>query len=220
MDHSPGFLKIVNEVRPRIKEVTLEAYVPIAQVPDPTTIWLANNMYWVMRTDGAPLAVASSVRREVAAVDPAVPASFVRSMDQWMAGTLAPRRFNLQLVAAFAAAALLLAMVGVYAVSAAAVAARQREIGIRAALGAGRRQLLRLVLGEGLRLGLIGVVLGLALALPAAQAIASQLYGVTPGDPLSLGVTAALMILVALAASLGPARRALGVDPAETLRAE
>ena len=101
------------------KEVTIEAYVPITQVPDQTTIWLANNMYWVIHTDGAPLAVASTVRREIAAVDPAVPASFVRSMEQWMAGTLAPRRFNLQLVAAFAAAALLLAMVGVYAVSAA-----------------------------------------------------------------------------------------------------
>ena len=80
------------------QEVTIEAYVPIAQVPDQTTIWLANNMYWVVHTDGAPLAVASTVRREIAAVDPAVPASFVRSMDQWMAGTLAPRRFNLQLV--------------------------------------------------------------------------------------------------------------------------
>lgn len=68
------------------KEVTIEAYVPIAQVPDQTTTWLANNMYWVMRTDGAPLALASAVRREIAAVDPAVPASFVRSMDQWWHG--------------------------------------------------------------------------------------------------------------------------------------
>ena len=88
----------------------------MAQVPDPTTIWLANNMYWVVHTDGAPLAAANAVRREIAAVDPGVPASFVRSMDQWMDGTLAPRRFNLQLVEAFAAAALLLAAVGVYAV--------------------------------------------------------------------------------------------------------
>ena len=100
------------------KEATIEVYVPIGQVPDPTTIWLANNMYWVVQTDGAPLAAANAVRREIAAVDPAVPASFVRSMDQWIGGTLAARRFNLQLVGAFAAAALLLAVVGVYAVSA------------------------------------------------------------------------------------------------------
>ena len=85
------------------KEATIEVYVPIAQVPDPTTIWLANNMYWVVHTERTPLAAAKAVRREIAAVDPDVPASFVRSMDQWMGGTLAPRRFNLQLVAAFAA---------------------------------------------------------------------------------------------------------------------
>ena len=164
------------------KEVTIEVYVPIAQVPDQTTIWLANNMYWVMHTDGAPLAVANAVRREIAAVDPAVPASFVRSMDQWMAGTLAPRRFNLQLVAAFAAAALLLAMVGVYAVSAAAVAARRREIGIRAALGASRREVIALVLRNGLAPVLAGLAIGTAIAVLAGDALGGMLFGVTPGD--------------------------------------
>ena len=168
------------------KEVTIEAYVPIAQVPDQTTIWLANNMYWVLHTDGAPLAVASTVRREIAAVDPAVPASFVRSMDQWMAGTLAPRRFNLQLAAAFAAAALLLAMVGVYAVSAAAVAARRREIGIRAALGASRIEVIALVLRTGLAPVLAGLATGAAVAVLASDALGGMLFGVSPGDPFSL----------------------------------
>src|SRR5262249_15051292 len=94
------------------KEATMEVYVPIGQVPDQTTIWLANNMYWVILTTGEPLASAHAVQREIGAVDPTVPASFVRSMDQWLGGTLAPRRFNLQLIGSFSVAALLLAVVG------------------------------------------------------------------------------------------------------------
>jgi putative ABC transport system permease protein len=202
------------------KEVTIEAYVPIAQVPDPTTIWLANNMYWIVQTDGAPLAVASTVRREIAAVDPAVPASFVRSMDQWMAGTLAPRRFNLQLVAAFAAAALLLAMVGVYAVSAAAVAARRREIGIRAALGASRREVIALVLRTGLAPVLAGLATGAAVAVLAGDALGGMLFGVRPGDPVSLVAGAAPLAAAAVLANLVPALRAARVDPIAALRVD
>ena len=202
------------------KEVTIEVYVPIAQVPDPTTIWLANNMYWVVHTDGAPLAAASAVRREIAAVDPAVPASFVRSMDQWMAGTLAPRRFNLQLVAAFAAAALLLAVVGVYAVSASAVAARRREIGIRAALGASRREVIALVLRTGLSPVLAGLATGAAVAVVASDAVGGLLFGVTPGDPFSLAAGAATLAAAAVLANLVPALRAARVDPIVALRVD
>jgi predicted permease len=202
------------------KEVTIEAYVPIAQVPDQTTIWLANNMYWVVHTDGAPLAVASTVRREIAAVDPAVPASFVRSMDQWMAGTLAPRRFNLQLVAAFAAAALLLATVGVYAVSAAAVAARRREIGIRAALGASRREVIALVLRTGLAPVLAGLATGAAVAVLIGNALGGMLVGVSPGDPFSLGAGVATLAVAAVLANLVPALRAARVDPIAALRVD
>jgi putative ABC transport system permease protein len=199
---------------------TSEAYVPIAQVPDQTTIWLANNMYWVVHTDGAPLAVASTVRREIAAVDPAVPASFVRSMDQWMAGTLAPRRFNLQLVAAFAAAALLLATVGVYAVSAAAVAARRREIGIRAALGASRREVIALVLRTGLAPVLAGLATGAAVAVLIGNALGGMLVGVSPGDPFSLGAGVATLAVAAVLANLVPALRAARVDPIAALRVD
>jgi putative ABC transport system permease protein len=164
------------------REATLEVYVPIGQVPDATTIWLANNMYWVVHTTGDPLMSANAVRREIAAIDPTVPASFVRSMDQWLGGTLAARRFNLQVVAAFAGAALLLAIVGVYGVSAAAVTSRTRELGIRAAIA-------------------------------SAHALSAMLFGVEPGDPLSIAAGAATLAAAALLANVVPALRAVRVDP-------
>jgi putative ABC transport system permease protein len=202
------------------REATIEIYVPMAQVPDPTTIWLANNMYWVVHTDGAPLAAANAVRREIAAVDPAVPASFVRSMDQWMDGTLAPRRFNLQLVALFAAAAWLLAAVGVYAVSAFTVTMRTREIGIRIALGASRREVIGLVLRGGLSPVVAALAAGTAIAILAAPIISGLLFGVTPRDLVSLVVTVATLASAALVANVAPALRAANVDPIVALRIE
>jgi putative ABC transport system permease protein len=202
------------------RQTTIEVYVPIAQVPDPTTIWLANNMYWVIETTGAPLAVTNAVRREIAAVDPAVPASFVRTMDQWMGVSTAARRFNLQLVAAFALATLLLATVGVYAVSASAVAMRTREIGIRAALGASKGEVVRLVLQAGLSPVVLGLIAGTAAALLAGPAMASLLFEVTPHDPASLAIVAVTLTTAALVASYVPARRAGKVDPIIALRSE
>ncbi len=202
------------------KETTLEVYVPISQVPEVTTIWLANNMYWVVETDGAPLAATNAVRREIAAVDPGVPASFVRSMEQWMGVSIAPRRFNLTLVTAFAVAALLLAVVGVYATAASAVSMRTREIGIRAALGASRAEVIRLVLRSGLAPVLVGLVVGTAGALFSGRAIAGLLFGVAPHDPASLAIVAITLMTAALAASYLPARRAGKVDPIIALRAE
>jgi putative ABC transport system permease protein len=202
------------------KEATIEVYVPIGQVPDPTTIWLANNMYWVVQTDGAPLAAANAVRREIAAVDPAVPASFVRSMDQWLGGTLASRRFNLQLVGAFAVSALLLAVVGVYAVSAFAVTARTREIGIRSALGASRRDVIGLVLRNGVAPVLGGLVAGTAIAVMLAPGLSGMLFGVTPHDGKSLAISLAALASAALLATLVPARRAARIDPIVALRVE
>jgi putative ABC transport system permease protein len=202
------------------KEATIEVYVPIAQVPDPTTIWLANNMYWVVQTDGAPLAAANAVRREIAAVDPAVPASFVRSMDQWVGATIAARRFNLQLVGAFAAIALVLGVVGVYAVSAFAVTSRTREFGIRAALGASARDVIGLVLWNGMAPALGGVAAGTAIALILAPALSGMLFGVQVHDALSLAMSLAALACAALAANVVPARRAAGIDPIVALRVE
>jgi predicted permease len=202
------------------REAAIEVYVPIAQVPDPTTIWLANNMYWVVQTGSEPLAVAGAVRREIATIDAGVPASFVRSMDQWMGATLAARRFNLQLVSAFAGTALLLAVVGVYAVAAAAVTARTREIGIRAALGASRLEVIGLVLRGSVAPVLGGLALGTAAAVVAGEALAGLLFGVAPGDPASLAVGAGTLAASALLATLVPALRAASVDPIVALRVD
>jgi putative ABC transport system permease protein len=177
-------------------------------------------MYWVVQTDGAPLAAANAVRREIAAVDPAVPASFVRSMDQWLGGTLASRRFNLQLVGAFAASALILAVVGVYAVSAFAVTARTREIGIRSALGASRRDVTGLVLRNGVAPVLGGLAAGTAIAVMLAPGLSGMLFGVTPHDGKSLAISLAALASAALLATLVPARRAARIDPIVALRVE
>jgi putative ABC transport system permease protein len=202
------------------REALIEVYVPISQVPEATTIWLANNMYWVIETAGPPLAAANAVRREIAAVDPGVPASFVRSMDQWVGASVAPRRFNLELVAVFALAALLLAVVGVYSVSASTAAQRTREIGIRTALGASKRQVVGLVLRSGLTPVLLGLIAGTVGVLASGPAMIGFLFGVAPDDPLSLSIVAVTLTTTALAASYVPARRASRADPLVALRAE
>ena len=202
------------------REAVIEVYVPISQVPDPTTLWLANNMYWLVETNGAPLAAANAVRREIAAVDPGVPASFVRSMDQWVGASIATRKFNLELVVMFALSALALAVVGVYSVSASTAALRTREMGIRAALGASKRHVIRLVLRSGLTPVVLGLIAGTAAVLLSGAAIAGLLFGVAPYDPASLLIVAVTLTATALFASYLPARRASHVDPLVALRAE
>jgi len=202
------------------REAALEVYVPIGQVPDPTTIWLANNMYLVVQTDGDPLAMAQAVRHEIGAVDRDVPGSFVRSMDQWMGGTLAARRFNLQLVGAFATAALLLAVVGIYAVAAFAVTTRKREFGIRTALGASRRDVIGLVLRNSASPVLGGLAAGTVIAAIAAPVLSGLLFGVTPRDGTSLAIGLAALAGAALAANIVPARAAVRIDPLVALRVD
>jgi predicted permease len=202
------------------RDATIEVYVPISQVPEGTTIWLANNMYWVIKTGTPPLAAANAARTQIAAVDPGVPASFVRSMDQWVGASVAPRRFALRLVSVFALTGLVLAVAGVYSVTASTTALRTREIGIRAALGASKSEVVRLVLRSGLAPVLLGVIAGTAGLWAAGPAIAGWLFGVAPHDPLSLGFVAVTLTTTALIASYVPARRAAMVDPLVALRTE
>jgi predicted permease len=202
------------------KETAIEVYVPISQVPEATTMWLANNMYWIVKTRTPPLAAANAVRRQIAAVDPGVPASFVRSMEQWVGSSVAPRRFNLQLVAVFALTALSLSVVGVYSVAASTTALRTREIGIRAALGASKRDVVALVLRSGLAPVLFGLMAGTAGVWMTGPALTGSLFGVAPHDPLSLLIVAVTLTATALLASYIPARRAGRLDPLTALRTE
>jgi ABC-type antimicrobial peptide transport system permease subunit len=141
-------------------------------------------------------------------------------MDQWMGGTIAARRFNLQLVSAFTLAALLLAVVGVYALAASVVTMRTREIGIRRALGASNARVAALVLHGGLTPVLLGVVAGTGAALLLGKAAAGLLFGVTPRDPVSVAAAGVVLGLAALIATWVPARRAARIDPIDALRAE
>jgi putative ABC transport system permease protein len=148
---------------------TMDLYVQFAQLPEPSVVWIKNNQFWVMRTAGNPVAVAAAARAALAGADPDVPAAAVRTLEQAIDATLAARRFNASIVALFGYAALALTACGSYAVSAHAVAARSRELGIRAALGASPCGLLGLVL----RTDFAAVVLGLAVGLLGARAVAS-----------------------------------------------
>src|SRR5262249_50407907 len=153
-------------------------------------------------------------------IDSELPIYAVRSMEESMAATVAQRRFAMRLLALFAAAALALSALGIYGVIAYGVSRRTREIGIRMALGARPRDVQGLILGQGLRLILAGVGLGVAGALAITRALSALLYGVSPRDPATFGAIAALLVAVALLATWLPARRAAALDPSAALRSE
>jgi putative ABC transport system permease protein len=197
-----------------------EIYVPIPQVPDATSIWLGNNMYWLVASrDGEP-PLAAAIRHELRAVDAQVPASFIRTMDDWLEASMASRRFNLRLVVFFAVSALVLAAIGVYAVASAAAALRVREMGIRTALGATPLEITRLVLIGGLTPVLCGLAGGIAASLAAGPLLANLLFDTAPRDPgVLLAVVAALGAAGVTAAAI-PAQRAQRINPVVALRME
>ena len=172
----------------------------------------------VVRTSVPPLGVADAVRHAVWEVDADQPVWKIRSLDALVARWLSARQFLLQLVMFFGLSAAALSVVGLYGVVAANVSQRTREMGIRVALGATRGALLRLVLWQGARIGALGIGGGLAAALLFAQGLQGFLYGIDARDPLTFAATGAILLLAALAASLGPARRATRVDAALLLR--
>ena len=188
-------------------------YVPIAQNRErwPFLSFTA----WI---DGDPAAFAPIIRDAIRQADPNQAVTRLRTYDEILAGALAPRRFNTTLVATFACAALLLAAVGTYGVMAYAVSTRTRELGVRAALGASPRDLMRLVVGQGAVLTLMAVGLGVAGSLIATRVMATMLYQVTPRDPATFAVVAGVLTSVALMATWLPARRAIDVDPIRALR--
>jgi len=211
---------IVGSIKHRALDAkeTPELYVPYAQpLFAGSTV---RPMFVVVRTDADPLAMSATIRRTVAAIDPEQPVSDMRSMDQRLSASLASRRFNMLLLLLFAGIALALSAIGIYGVVAYAVTERTHELGVRLALGAQRRDVVRMVVGRGLALATIGAFVGAAAALPVTRLMSGLLYGVTPTDPVTFAAVALLLLLVASAASWLPARRAVRVDPVTALRAE
>jgi len=174
----------------------------------------------LVRTTVDPLSLSRAVRDAIAAVDPVVPTGSMRSMEQVLSHSLALRDFMMSLLSLFATLALTLATVGIYGVISYAVSQRTREIGVRMALGANPRDVLRLILGEGLKLVLAGVVLGIIAALAMTRLLATMLYGVSVTNPVIFLSVVLLLVAVSLAACFVPARRAMRVDPIVALRHE
>jgi predicted permease len=175
---------------------------------------------WVIRSSGSIAGLPQAVRQAVAAVDPMLPIAKMESMEDVQAASLAQQRFMMSVVVGLGVVALLLAAIGIHGLIAGSVSERTRELGIRLALGATSRQVVRDVVMPGIVLAGVGVALGTAAALAAVRLLQSFLWGVTPTDPLTFAAVIALLLVVALVASLIPALRVLRLDPALTLRAE
>jgi len=190
-----------------------EIYLPFAQRP-----WAAMNL--IVRVQGDPHLFIPAIRAAVLAIDRDQPVTAVKSMEEVLEAAAAQPRFTTWLLAALAATAVLLALIGIYGVVAYSTAQRTQEVGIRLALGARREDILRLILFQGLALAGTGMAIGIAAALLLTRLLASLLYHVTATDPLTFTAGTLLFLLVALAASLFPASRAMRVDPAVALRCE
>ncbi len=200
--------------------IQAQCYFPLAQFPDQFLSLMAGGVGVAVRTQGPPLMRVSQLRRALSHLNSQQVMYNVRTMDGIIAGSLAARRFSMILLGIFAALALVMSCVGIYGVIAYLVGQRTHEIGIRIALGAERRDVLRMVLGEGAKMALVGVVIGLVAAFGLTRLMASMLFGVSAHDPLSFAGVAGLLILVALVACYIPARRATKVDPMMALRYE
>ncbi len=190
-----------------------EVYAPLAQSP-------FASMFVVIRTANDPRSIIEPARRQVASVDKNVPIYYLKTLDQYFAQSEAGPRFVTLLLTGFAGLALLLACLGVYGVIAYNVAQRKHEIGIRMALGAQKGDVLRMIIGEGLKPALAGIVIGIVVALKLTGVLSSLLYGVKPTDALTFVAVSLTLTGVAFAASYIPARRATKVDPMLSLRYE
>ena len=193
-------------------EPSLESYAPYAQAADPY-------LTFALRAPNAATLV-STVRREVQAIDKDQPISETRLMSDLLSESVAPRRFPVVLFSLFAGVAMLLAAVGIYGVMSYSVTQRTHEIGIRMALGAGQKDVLRLVLRQAMAVALAGIAVGLVAAFALTHLMSSLLFGVSATDPVTFVVIPAVLIGVALGACFVPARRAMKVDPMVALRYE
>jgi len=197
-------------------------YIPLAQVKDSFTS-LNNQIIpitWVVKTAVDPLTLSAAVRKQVVAADSQVAIAHERSLDQVVSEATARQNFNMTLLTVFAGIALLLAAIGIYGMLSYSVQLRSQEIGIRMALGAERKGVLGMVIGNGMKLAGLGIAIGLAGAFGLSRLLTALLFGVKPNDPLTFVSIGAVLALVALLACWLPARRATRVDPLEALRYE
>ena len=209
---------VVADIRQRglDQEVQPMLYVPYQQ--EQGTLYL-RFVSFVARTT-TPASVVEGMRSEVRRVAPDLAIAGATTMDEAVAASVAPPRFRMWLLVMFATAATLIATCGIYGVMAYAVAQRRREIGVRMALGADRRDVLRLVLGRAVRIVGAGLIAGLAGAALVTRVLQRFLFGVTPTDPVAFTIVTLLLLAVGLLAAWLPARRATRIDPWAALRAE
>jgi putative ABC transport system permease protein len=212
---------VVRSVHQGLEEVGRPGiYRPWLQI---TPRWLADftrAMDFVVKTDSAPEGFIAAIKQEVQTVDRDEPLGNVQTLASVLDESIAPRRFSLFVVTLFAVIALLLGAVGLYGVMSYAVTQRTREFGIRVALGAQHKDVLRLVIRQGMLLSLVGVFIGLAGSFALTRLMSSLLFGVSATDPATFVVVTVLLTSVSLAACYLPARRATRVDPMVALRYE
>jgi putative ABC transport system permease protein len=223
---SPG-LEIVGIVR-HVEPNSLDGqppgpaqfYLNFNQIPAERLPGSVRRINLLTRTEVEPASLASAVRGQVTALNKDQAVFNVRTMEQIVAQSIAPRRFSMLLLTVFAVVALALAAIGIYGLMSYVVAQRTREIGVRMALGAQSGSVLRLVIAQGMKLALAGVALGLVVSVALTQTIKNLLFGVSASDPATFGVIALLLTGVAFVACFVPARRATKVDPMIALRHE
>jgi putative ABC transport system permease protein len=215
---NPDWYEIVGIVGD-VKQYGLDQATPM-QTYEPYTQQTYSSMTLVARTAGDPAKLTAAIRNAVLQLDKEQPIANIRTLDEILSTSVAQQRFSTLLLGIFAAVAMLLAAVGIYGVLSYAVTQRTHEIGIRVALGAARSDVLRLVVGAGMRLTLLGVGAGLAAAFALTRLMSTLLFDVSATDPMTFGLIALLIVTVALLACWVPARRATKVDPMVALRIE
>jgi predicted permease len=197
-----------------------QVYLPVWQVPDKFWSLFANGTSYVARTSGAPVGLANGIRQAIEKTDNTAAIYGNTSMQEIVSGSISTQRLTMLLLGVFAALALTLSAIGIYGVISYLTGQRIHEIGVRMALGASSEDILRMVLGEGMRPTLIGVGMGIAAAIGLTRLITKIIYGVGATDPITFIGVAILLIGVALLACYVPARRAMRVDPMIALRYE